>query len=103
MAEWTTGEVARLLSMRRMGLTTYAMARILKRSEGSVRGCISRLGMTARPRWDGAEVEFLMDNSRVRGAAWCADRLCRTEKAVWDKARRLGLRSGQDGGTDGRR
>lgn len=97
MADWTTGEVAELLAMRRRGLTTYAMARILKRSEGSVRGCIQRLGMTARPRWDGAEVAFLLDNYCLHGAAWCGERLCRSEKAVWDKARRLGLRAGPHG------
>ena len=92
MASWTTGEVARLLHMRRSGLTEYAIARHLHRSEDSVRGCCQRLGATVRPRWDGAEVAFLMDNYRSRGAAWCAERLCRSEHAVRDKALRMGLR-----------
>lgn len=95
--EWTTSEVAELLSMKRRGLTTYAISRHLRRTEGSVRGCIARLGAVSRPRWDGAEVAFLMDNYHLRGAAWCAERLCRTERAVADKARRMGLRHGGAG------
>lgn len=95
--EWTTGEVAELLAMKRRGLTTYAMARHLKRSEGSVRGALARLGMTTRPRWDGAEVAFLLDMYHVLGPSGCAERLCRSEHAVRDKALRLGLRLGGRG------
>lgn len=94
MAGWTTGEAARLLEMRRAGLTIYAMARLLGRTEDSVRGFVTRNGITARPRWEASEVEFLTENYPTRGARWCAARLLRTEKAVWDKARRLGLRGG---------
>ncbi len=92
MREWTTREVMELLSMRRKGLTTYAMARHLGRSEDSVRGAIQRLGATARPRWDGAEVAFLRDNYWTRGCAWCAERLCRSTEAVRAKAARMGMR-----------
>lgn len=93
MADWTTGEVARLLSMRRRGLTTFAIAHHLGRTEDSVRGFITRSGMVTRPRWDAAEVAFMLDNYQRHGARFCAERLCRTEKAVWDKARRMGLRA----------
>ena len=92
MAVWTTCEVKALLRMRRQGLTEYAIAHHLKRSEDSVRGACARLGATVRPRWDGAEVAFLMDNYRSHGARWCAERLCRSEHAVRDKALRMGLR-----------
>ncbi len=92
MREWTTREVQQLLSMRRRGLTTFAIARHLKRSEDSVRGAIQRIGATVRPRWDGAEVALLLDNYGDRGARWCAERLCRSEHAVRDKALRMGLR-----------
>lgn len=98
--QWTTNEVTQLLDMKRRGLTTYAMARLLGRSEDSVRGCVARLGAVSRPRWDAAEVEFLNDNYREHGARWCSERLCRTEKAVWDKARRMGV-AGAQGGSDG--
>lgn len=91
MADWTTVEVARLLDMRRRGLTTYAIAHHLGRSEASVRGCIARHGANAQPRWDEAEVEFLTEHYTERGAGWCAERLCRTVRAVGCKARRLGL------------
>lgn len=92
MREWTTREVMDLLAMRRRGLTTYAMARHLGRSEDSVRGAIQRLGATARPRWDGAEVSFLQTHYWTKGCAWCAERLCRSKEAVRAKAARMGMR-----------
>ena len=100
MADWTTGEVALLTDMKRRGLTDYAIGRLLGRGEGSVRGCVSRHGAVVRPRWDAAEVAFLTEWYRQMGARWCAERLMRSEKAVWDKARRLGL-SREGGGGDG--
>ena len=92
LREWTTREVMDLLAMRRRGLTTYAMARHLGRSEDSVRGAIQRLGATARPRWDGAEVSFLQTHYWVKGCAWCSERLCRSKEAVRAKAARMGMR-----------
>lgn len=93
--KWTTLEVRALVEMRHDGLTTYAIARIMGRSEGSVRGCISRVGATSSPRWTASEVEFLQENYQELGACECAARLLRTPRAVECKAGRLGLTGGR--------
>ena len=43
-------------------------------------------------RWQPRELEFLRSHYTAEGAAWCAQALGRTEKAVYTKAYELGLR-----------
>lgn len=79
---WTLHEIAEATRMRMGGMTVYAIARELGRSETAVGTMLSNRGVVVYPRMTEDERVFLRDNYREHGTAYCARRLGRTRDAV---------------------